>query len=155
MAEARLEGVKRRVLRYWFPKLGGKRQCLKCGFLGRKIPTPDGSGISQEGYEVTASDRERILSAKNYVDDALDSNSGFTGCLRGIWLEQPITMKLHTEASRPRGCTLFFPYHQGIQPEAHLELKREASNRWWTFWAVLGATGIGGSISGLIVAFLK
>ena len=177
----RLAGVKRRVLRYWLPWLGGRRQCLECGFLFYRQ-------ADSQVYEVYGDTRSRLsrvlpkhppstpFSIPELSNSGLDTPSQQhfmqsdlkiltkereVGCFRAVWTASgpPGSPKRQepalTEVPKLRQCTLFFPYHQGVSPEAHLELKKEASNRWWTFWAILAATGIGGTVSGVILFLLS
>ena len=143
--------------RYWFPKLGGKRQCMKCGFL---------TGLDvwvepETSEEQSASGIQLVQQVRNYLathDKSPEGETYFLRCHRGVWTDSKVyagSQDTVTSAKALRGCTFFFPYQQGIPPEAHLELKKDASNRWWTFWAVLGAIGVGGTVSGVILFLLS
>lgn len=74
-------------------------------------------------------------------------------CSRGLWAATYLSDR--TGATVYRSCKLFFPYQAGVKPAAHLDLKNGAAARWWTFWAVLAATGVGGAVSGVLVVLLS
>ena len=143
--------TRRALLRYWFPKLGGRRQCYECGFLSRYGLERHGNFQRDFDKEFPARDRLSVL--KNREIDRPGAYQ--TRCYRGIW---PI-MDARADNFRPemvkgRQCGLFFAHQPGASPVAHLDRMGQATNRWFMFWAVLGATGIGGTISGLLVALV-
>ena len=143
-------------LRYWFPALGGRRQCVKCGFLSDEDNIIEGSSIAPR---LTPQHKEVELSIREGISfDAIGLPPISTAaCFRGIWGPVGDSMEglLKDEVLQKRRCRYFFPHQVGTPPPIHLDIMRQVSNRWWTFWAVLGATGIGGSVSGVVVWLLQ
>ena len=71
-------------LRYWFPSLGGRRQCVKCGFLSDEGNIIEGSSIAPR---LTPQHKEVELSIRGGISfDAIGlppiKNAA---CFRGIW----------------------------------------------------------------------
>lgn len=141
--------TRRTLSRYWFPKLGGRRQCYECGFLSRYELERHGNFPRDFDKEFPARDRLPVLECRE-----IDRPGAYqTRCYRGIWpIMDARADNFRAEMVKGRQCGLFFPHQPGASPAAHLDRLGQATNRWFMFWAVLGATGIGGTISGLLVA---
>jgi len=147
------------LLRYWFPSLGGQKQCITCGFpCIKEIRGSGGDSLfdySIAYLELTNSDREQLPFGPDIVHG--ESPHPFEyACYRGVWdYSENDANGIAAILAKKRRCKLFFPHQRGGDPQFHLNLKHQVANRWWTFWAVLGATGIGGSISGVVVWLLQ
>lgn len=139
------------VRRYWFPSMGGTRRCYACGFLSRYELERHGSFPREFDKEFPAADRLALLETGE-----IDKPGAYqTRCFRGIWpIMDARWDKFRAEMLKSRRCEFFFPHSPGASPATHLDFRAQTTNRWFMFWAVVGATGIGGTISGLLVAYL-
>ena len=136
------------IRRVWFPRFGGRRQCVECGFLTAYVWGDD----PETGEPTESWDGEvRQYLRRELIEGQLRKRPEHYEfrCFRGVWSTTQVDDK-DRQTLRYRPCTLYFPHHPAVSPSTHVELKNQAGFRWWGFWAVLAATMIGGTVSGLI-----
>ena len=102
------------LLRYWPPKLGGKRQCLKCGVFGEaRQYFPDSSKV--RWVDLGKDVREDILSSEGYQpykEQPGVGDLGLLGCARGVWQGAQYTKEMRKKPWTSVLVASFFPISQ-------------------------------------------
>ena len=114
--------------RYWFPKLGGRRQCLGCGFFCQPNVRSLTGGVPSSILDVKYEGNELGLKIRERVNKH-DLDISVT-CALNVWnvVKTGDRGKIVPEL-KPRSCELFFPYQPGFSPDSHVNLKQQAASR--------------------------